>query len=184
MKGTLALALAALLLTGCSAAAREPDDLALARVLGVDGTGPTVMTAVCGGEAQENTLRGTAVGADLASARRSIPWSGSGEEISLTGVSFLIVGRDVDLPALLRLALEDPELGASATVWMARDGALPLLSACGDPAADLELLVLKGVTAPTLAQAAAALSAGEEPRMPFLRAENGCVREDEAVGNR
>lgn len=183
MKRVIAPMLALLLLTGC-AAAREPDDLALVRVLGVDGTGPVVMTAVCGGEDGENALRGTAAGEDYAAARRAVPWSGKGRKLSLTGVNYLVVGRDVDLAALIFLALEDPELGASATVWRAPDGALSLLRACDDPTADLELLALEGVTAPTLAQAAAALSGGETLSMPALRAENGCVREDGRIGNR
>src|SRR5699024_10956811 len=43
----LALSLA-LVLCGCAPTAREPDQLALVRVLGVAGSGPVELTAVCG----------------------------------------------------------------------------------------------------------------------------------------
>ena len=40
----------AVLLAGWQPAPKEPEGLALVRVLGVDGAGPVVLTAVCGGE--------------------------------------------------------------------------------------------------------------------------------------
>ena len=53
MKRAVILALgAAVVLSGCAPSAREPDNLALVRVLGVDGAGPVTLTGVCGGANQ------------------------------------------------------------------------------------------------------------------------------------
>lgn len=167
------------LLCGCAPVAREPDNLALVRVLGVDGSGPVTLTAVCGGNDQTDTGRGSAAAADFLAARQQLPWSGKDEELSLTGVSFLLVGPDVDLAAVLFAVLEDADLGATATVWLVETGAARLLDACADPAADLELLTLRGVQAPTVAQAVAALSTEGAVSLPCLGERDGCV---EALG--
>lgn len=180
MRGRAAVLCAALLLTllpGCSSVAREPDNLALVRVLGVDGSGPVTLTAVCGGSDQEDVGRGGSTGADFEAARELLPWSGQGEELSLTGVSYLLVGPDADLTSLLFAVLEDSDLGASATVWLAEGGAAALLAACGDPAADLELLSLRGVTGPTAAQALAALTTDGVVELPCLGETDGRITE-------
>ena len=161
-----------LLLTGCSSVAREPDDLALVRVLGVDGAGVVELTAVSAGDA-----RGTASARGFEQAKELIPWSGAGLELSLTGVSYLVVGPDVDLEALLFSVLEEEELGAAITVWLAEGGAARLLDVCEDPLADLELLVQRGVAAPTVAQAAAALSGTEGLWLPRLETEEHRLKE-------
>lgn len=166
-----------LLLCGCAPAAREPDNLALVRVLGVDGAGPVTLTAVCGSGGQQKVKRGTVSAAGFSAARQQLPWSGKGEELSLTGVSYLLVGPDVDLEAVLSAILEDADLGATATVWLVRDGAGQVLDGCDDPAADLELLTLQGVRAPTVARAVAALSTGRAVTLPCLGARNGRVEE-------
>ena len=140
MRRLIALAAAVMALSGCASVAREPDDLALVRVLGVDGAGPVVLTAVCGGDDQKDVNRGAVSASDFGTARREIPWSGTGEELALSGVSYLLVGPDVDMAGLLLAVLEDEELGATATVWLVEEGAGMVLEACGDPAADLELL--------------------------------------------
>lgn len=174
----LALALLPLLLLcGCAPVAREPDDLALVRVLGVDGFGPVTLTAVCGSDGQQDVSRGTATAADFSAARQQLPWSGTGEELSLTGVSYLLVGPDVDLMSVLFSVLEDADLGATATVWLVEDGAGLLLGACDDPAADLELLTLQGIRAPTVAQAVAALSTEGAVTLPCLGEGGGRVEE-------
>ncbi len=173
----LLLALIPLLLCGCSPTAREPDQLALVRVLGVDGEQPVILTAVCGGADQGDIRRGTAEGADFPAARRQIPWSGEGEELSLTGVSYLLVGPEADLSAVLLAVLEDAELGATATVWVAEDGGAALLGGCEDPAADLELLTLQGIRAPTVAQAVAALSTDGAVSLPCLGERDGRLEE-------
>ena len=86
----------AVLLAGWRPAPREPEGIALVRALGVDGGGPVVLTAVCGGEDQENPSRGSCAGEDFNGALACLPWAGT-EELSLTSVSFIIVGRDVVL---------------------------------------------------------------------------------------
>ena len=54
MKQVWVLALSlALLLCGCAPTAREPDQLSLVRVLGVAGSGPVELTAVCGMDQRE-----------------------------------------------------------------------------------------------------------------------------------
>ena len=52
MRRAVALLAGLLLLSGCVPNAREPAELALVRVLGVDGGGPVTLTAVCGGSDQ------------------------------------------------------------------------------------------------------------------------------------
>jgi len=165
------------LLTACSPVAREPDNLALVRVLGVDGKSSVGLSAVCGKDSGGNVMKGFAQSADFERARAEVVWSGSGKELSLTGVSHLVIGPDVELETLLLAILRDADLGASAKVWLATEGAYELLEACKDPAADLELLELKRVKAPSVAQAAAALSTDGSVTMPILNMENGRLKE-------
>ena len=158
----------AVLLAGWRPSPREPDALALVRVLGIDGSGPVELTAVCGGEDQEDQGRGRCAGEDFSRALELLPWSGT-EELSLTSVSYLLVGRDVDLEGVLLEVLRNEELGASATVWLADEGAAALLEQCKDPASALELLTRRGADAPTAAQVLAALLDGQTPALPWLR---------------
>lgn len=165
----------AVLLAGWRPAPREPEGLALVRVLGVDGGGPVALTAVCGGEDQEDPSRGQCEGPDFSRALEGLPWSGE-EELSLTSVSYLVVGQDVDLEDVLLAALRNEELGAAATVWLAERGAAGLLEDCGDPASALELLERQGVEAPTVVKALAALYGGDGPRLPMLDEEGDGMR--------
>ena len=156
----------AVLLAGWRPAPKEPEGLALVRVLGVDGPGPVTLTAVCGGEDQEgDQSRGKCAGADFGEALAVLPWSGK-EELSLTSVSYIIVGRD-------------EELGAAATVWLAENGAAELLGGCDDPASALELIERQGVEAPTVVKALAALYDGGGLCLPLLTAgEDGLMLAD------
>lgn len=173
MKRAVILALgAAVVLSGCAPSAREPDNLALVRVLGVDGAGPVTLTGVCGGANQQDASRGSCQGETFDLAREHLPWSGT-EELALTSVSYLLVGEDADLTAVLFAVLEDRELGASATVWVAREGAWAALEACEDPATDLELLGLQGVQAPTAVQALAALQTQGTVILPVVTEQAG-----------
>lgn len=173
MRWTLAVAAAALaLLSACATSAREPDNLALVRVLGVDGAGPVTLTGVCGGTNQEDGSRGACRDESFSLARERLPWS-AGEELALTSVSYLLLGRDADLRAVLFGVLEDRELGASATVWIAGEGAAAALERCRDPATDLELLLRQGVRPPTAAQALAALCTDAEVLLPVVTARGG-----------
>ena len=171
MKRWLLLGAAALaLLAGWRPVPREPEGLALVRVLGVDGSGPLALTAVCGGDDQEDPSRGWCIGADFEDALERLPWSGE-EELSLTSVSYIIVGRDVELRDVLLAVLRNEELGASATVWLAEEGAAALLSRCADPASGLDLLTRQELEAPTVVEALARLEAGETLSLPLLTGE-------------
>lgn len=168
MKKWLVLALCgAVALAGWRPAPKEPEGLALVRVLGADGPGPVALTAVCGGDGGEAPSRGRSAGESFDAALEGLPWSGE-EELSLTSVSYLVVGRDVELREVLLAVLRDRELGASATVWLAEEGAAALLDGCPDPAAGLDLLARQGVEAPTAAQALARLEGGEVLSLPLL----------------
>ncbi len=168
MRRLAALMMMFLLLTGCRG--KEPDELALVRVLGVDGPGPVTLTAVCGGDDQGDESRGTSAGADFLSALDGLPWANeqSGEELALTSVSWLIVGRDADLEAVLLAVLRDQELAGLSTVWLADEGAAALLGNCEDPAAALSLLDRQGVKAPTAAKALASLYNDGQVELPVL----------------
>ena len=165
----VAAAAAVLLLAGWRPVRKEPEGLALVRVLGVDGPGPVTLTAVCGGEDQEEPGRGQCAGEDFDRALEALPWSGE-RELSFTSVSYIIVGRDVDLRDVLLAALRNEELGASATVWL-EDGAAALLGRCGDPAAGLDLLKRQEMEAPTVVEALAKLERGEVLTLPLLDGE-------------
>ncbi len=157
----------AVLLAGWRPAPKEPEGLALVRVLGVDGSNPVTLTAVCGGEDQGDQSRGRCAGGSFARALECLPWSGK-KELSLTSVSYLIVGRDVDLEQVLLGALRNEELGAACTVWLAKNGAAALLDGCQDPAAALKLLERRGVETPTVVEALAALYGGDSLILPLL----------------
>lgn len=171
MKRSLMLAAALFLLCGCSPNAREPEDLALVRVLGVDGASPVALTAVCGSVSGQPPLRGSCVDETLLLARQALPWTGE-EELALTGVSWLVVGRETDLEGLLFAVLEDRELGPSAAVWLAEDAAA-VLAACEDPAACLELLKTRGMEAPSAAKTLGTLLTEGRVLLPRLTCREG-----------
>lgn len=169
-KWLLLIAALAVLLAGWRPAPKEPEGLGLVRVLGVDGRGPVTLTAVCGGDDQGNQSRGQCAGETFDRALEGLPWSGR-SELSLTSVSYIIVGRDVALRDTLLAALRNEELGASATVWLAENGAAELLNGCGDPASGLDLITRRGIEAPTVVEALAALEGGEVLTLPLLDGE-------------
>ena len=74
----------------------------------------------------------------------------------------------MELEHILLAALRNEELGASASVWLAEDGAAALLADCEDPATGLELLVRQGIEAPTVVEALAALYSGDGLGLPLL----------------
>ena len=178
-KWLLAGAALAVLLMGWHPAPKEPEGLALVRVLGVDGLGPVTLTAVCGGEDQEHDQsRGQCAGADFEEALEKVRWSGE-EEMSLTSVTWLVIGREAELESVLLAALRNEELGANATVWLAESGAAELLGSCEDPATALELLERQGLEGPTVVEALAALCRGDGLRLPLLTAGEDGLRSAE-----
>lgn len=151
----IGLAAALCLLAGCAPHAREPDGLALVRVLGVDGGGGVTLTAVCGGLDQGDDSRGTVTAENFDGARRALPWAGQ-KEMALTNLSYIIIGEHADLEEALAYVLADHEMSPSATVWLAQDAG-GLLTGSEDPAARLAVLTEQGVSAPTVVDALAAL---------------------------
>lgn len=171
MRRMLLTALALVTLTGCSPNAREPADLALVRVLGVDGASPVVLTAVCGSAAGQEPIRGSCRGESLDIALARLPWV-EDEELGLASVSYLVCGADADLTAVLFAVLEDRELGPSAGVWLT-ESSEALLEDCRDPAAELELLAKQGVQAPTAAGALGTLLTQGGVLLPVLAVLDG-----------
>ena len=179
MKRAVLFGLVLILLSGCAAAAREPDELTLVQLLGVDGGDLIELVAVSG--SPDEVARYDCRGGDFLQAREQIRWVGQGTELSLTGVSHLVIGADVDLKAVLLAVMEDPDLGASASVWVATDGAADLLGCCGDPVSDLKLLMLSGSTPPTVARALAAIATDGAVVLPCLSEMSGRIEERGSV---
>ena len=178
-KWLLAAAALAVLLAGWHPVPREPEGLSLVRVLGVDGPGPVTLTAVCGGEDQEaNQSRGQCTGADFGQALEEVRWSGE-EELSVTSVTYFIIGRDVELESVLLTTLRNEQLGANVHLWLAEGSAEKLLGSSEDPASALELLERQGFKGPTVVEALAALDRGDGLRLPLLTAgEDGLILTD------
>ena len=169
MKRVLLLAAVSCLLCGCSPNAREPDNLALVRVLGVDGASPVTLTAVCAGPEGQ---RFGCTERDFLSAREALPWVGE-EELALTGIGWLLVDGEVDLEELLFAVLEDRDLDPSATVWLAEGSVAALLEGCEDPVGQLELLRARGIKGVSAAETLGALQTEGSVLLPVLRAEEG-----------
>lgn len=173
MKRGMICAAALALLAGCAPNAREPDGLALVRVLGVDGAGPVTLTAVCGGAEQESGARGAASAEDFETARQALPWVGE-REMALTNLSYIIIGGDGDVERVMRCVMEDRELSPSATVWLAEDAAA-LLEQMEDPAARLEVLADSGADAPRAVEVLSALKTEGSAELPVLRVRAGTL---------
>jgi hypothetical protein len=165
------LAAAFCLLCGCAAHAREPEELALVRVLGVDGGETVTLTAVCAGADQQEDVLGTAAAGTLDEARWTLPWSGQ-REMALTSLSYLIIGDTADLEETLTYVLSDHEMSPSATVWLTED-AQALLTQCADPAARLTVIEERGTAAPTVVDALAALRLEGQVELPVLTGQDG-----------
>ena len=161
------------LLTGCASHADEPDGLALARVLGVDGGEDVTLTAVCDSQSQQEPIRGEVSARDFSAAREKLPWSGD-RELALTSLSHLIIGEGTDLEEVLAAVLNDRELSPAALVWCAED-AEELLEESGDPVGRLELLLEQGAAAPTVAEALAELKTYGAVELPLLELEGSQI---------
>ena len=178
MKRALIILLAFLPLTGCEALpfARELEATMLVQVLGVDWTHNGVtLTAVSDpgeGSGDAGTPVLSASGANLEEAEAAL--KGAGEEyVSLTHVTQLVLGADSDLPAVLEVALEEPALGQSATVWLAADGtARELLEGAGGGAKRLSSIELNaGVPSVTVLQSLMRLEENGWVELPVLKLE-------------
>lgn len=175
----LALGTALCLLSGCAPHATEPQGLALVRVLGVDGGEEITLTAVCPGQQGEEPVVGTASASEFCAARAILPSSGA-RELALTNLSYLIINKEAELPAVLLEVLRDREMSPSATVWYAENAA-QLLEEGADPAGRLEVLSDHGAEVPTVVDALARLEQAGVVRLPVLKVENGQIVVDGSV---
>lgn len=123
MRKYLCLAMTAaglLLLSGCTsanAAGREPEDTVLVQVIGVDVDGRGVVVTAAGRDGEETAVVSVS-GGSLEEAFTALPTAG-GRYLSLTNVTHVLVGDGVDVPAVLRYVLEDPDMSYMARVWAA-----------------------------------------------------------------
>lgn len=117
----LALAAACLLgLSGCTsanAAGREPEDTVLAQVIGVDVDGQGVTVTAAGRDGEETAVV-SAFGGSLDDAFAALSAAGD-KFFSLTNVTQVLLGDGVDVIAVLRYVLEDPDVSYMAKVWTA-----------------------------------------------------------------
>lgn len=175
MSRTLWAALLALsLLAGCAPHAREPDQMDLVRVLGVDGSGPVQIMGVCGKTEEQEPVQGSASGDDFPQALACLPWVGQ-KELALTHLSHVIVGDGAALQDVLEVLAADRRLSVTAALWQGAE-ARTLLEDCEDPFQRLELLVQGGANPPTVAQVLADLVAGKPVELPRLVKEDGVLR--------
>ena len=180
MKRTiLALGTAFCLLSGCAPHAEEPQGLALARVLGVDGGEEITLTVLCPGQLGEEPVVGQVSAPEFCAARAILPAAGE-REVALANLSYLIINKEADLAAVLLEVLWDREMSPSATVWYAEDAA-ELLEEGADPAGRLEVLSDHGADAPTVVNALAKLEHCGAVRLPVLEVEDGQIVERGSV---
>ena len=119
---TYVLFTAALLMSLCgcasaSASGREPEDTVLAQVVGVDVDGRGVVVTAAGRDGEETAVV-SASGGSLEEAFAALSTAGD-KFFSLTNVTQVLVGDGVDMTAVLRYVLEDPDMSYMARVWAA-----------------------------------------------------------------
>lgn len=119
---TYVLFTAALLMSLCgcasaSASGREPEDTVLAQVVGVDVDGRGVVVTAAGRDGEETAVV-SASGGSLEEAFATLSTAGD-KFFSLTNVTQVLVGDGVDMTAVLRYVLEDPDMSYMARVWAA-----------------------------------------------------------------
>ena len=119
---TYVLFAAALLMSLCgcasaSASGREPEDTVLAQAVGVDVDGRGVVVTAAGRDGEETAVV-SASGGSLEEAFAALSTAGD-KFFSLTNVTQVLVGDGVDMTAVLRYVLEDPDMSYMARVWAA-----------------------------------------------------------------
>lgn len=116
----LFLALLLVPLGGCasaSASGREPEDTVLAQVVGVDVDGRGVTVTAAGRDGEETAVV-SASGGSLEEAFAALSTAGE-KYFSLTNVTQVLVGDGVDVIAVLKYVLDDPDMSYRARVWAA-----------------------------------------------------------------
>lgn len=169
MKKTILLAVGlAVLLTGC--AGQELSNVSLVRVLGIDGGGPVIVTAVAGAEDERGIFR--CAGEDVPAAQKTLETLGS-ERLAVTHIGQVVLGENAAAQCLWDEVVQR-ESGYGATVWLAETGtAYDLLTGASDPAGRLKHLEESGVAAPTLLEAVSALVRCGEVTVPVLGLRDG-----------
>lgn len=163
------------LMAGCAPHGREPDGLALARALGVDGG---TVRAVCI-DGQGTCAVEQATGADFAAARAALPGTGE-RKVALTNLSYIIIGKGTDLEAVLTAILNDRELSPGAQVWCAEDAG-ELLEQGAGALGRLEVLAGERMI-PTVAEALAALETEGRVELPRLVLKETGIEEEGTAG--
>ena len=172
MKKLWAAVLALVLLCGCTPKGKEPEGMELIRVLGVEGSSPVTLTAVCGSREGQPPARGRCVEETFLLGLEALPWSGE-RELSPVGISRLVVSRDADLTAVLFAVMEEKSLAPSMTLWLAEEGAAALLEGCEDPEGALELLEARGIRGPSAGTALGRLLAEGSVLLPVIGLREG-----------
>lgn len=116
---SLSLAVVCLLIlsscTSAGAAGREPEDTVLVQVVGVDVDGRGIVVTAAGRDREETAVV-SASGGSLEEAFTALPTAGD-RYLSLTNVTQVLVGDGVDVAAVLRYVLDDPDMSYMAKVW-------------------------------------------------------------------
>lgn len=167
------------LLGGCQAIPypRELESTLLVRVLGVDWDkdGVTLTAAELPEEGTPAVLL-TAWGRDFESCLQELKEAGE-EYVALTHVTQILVGEESELEEVLLAALEQKEVGQSATVWRTEGSARALMELTGGGARRLTSLELNRLGLKTQA-VLEVLSQIEETgwaALPRLELQNGIL---------
>lgn len=177
MRRLLVCLLAILLLSGCEVLPypRELESAMLVRVLGVDRTAEgIVLTAADSPEDGAGPTLLTGIGASFEESVQRLKEAGE-SYVSLTHVTQIVMGADVQLRETLEGALAQREVGQSATVWLAEGRAEELLKAVGGGARRLTSLELNtaGLETRTVLEALAEMEERGRTRLPRLCAAEG-----------
>lgn len=165
----LLLAAGLMLLSGCTsagAAGREPEDTVLVQVVGVDVDGRGVVVTAAGRDGEETTVV-TVSGDSLAEAFGVLPTAGD-RYLSLTNVTQVLVGDGVDVAAVLRYVLEDPDMSYMARVWAAGYAGGLLEEVKEEGLERFRLIEEGGAETVTVKAALAELLEGKQTALPSL----------------
>lgn len=152
--------------TSANAAGREPEDTVLVQVVGVDVDGRGIVVTAAGRDGEETAVV-SASGGSLEEAFASLPTAGD-RYLSLTNVTQVLVGDGVDLAAVLRYVLDDPDMSYMARVWAAgyAGGVMEELREQGLDR--FQLLEEGGAETVTVKAALAELLEGDQTALPSL----------------
>lgn len=181
MKKAVGLTLAcALVLCGCTSVyGREPENTVVVQVLGVDWSdGVYTLTAAGRSGTGEPVIQRTA-GPSLEEAFAALP--GGGEAwLSLTGVSWLLLGDGVDPREVLLYVLADSGMSWRATVWYTPIAEATMRELEDGGMGRLRVLEESGLETVDVLDVLTALESGEAAEVPAVMAAGGTL---EPVGS-